>query len=43
MQVPTLNDVLPCTLVVPRGNNPEKIASMRAMVLEVLEVPTEEP
>jgi len=28
---------VPCTIVVPRGNNPEKIASMRAMGAEVME------
>src|SRR5436190_20260159 len=28
---------LPCTIVVPRGNNPEKNASMRAMGAEVIE------
>jgi threonine dehydratase len=29
---------VPCTIVVPRGNNPDKNASMRAMGAEVLEV-----
>jgi threonine dehydratase len=28
---------VPCIIVVPRGNNPEKIASMRAMGAEVME------